>query len=311
MKLNAAVGNKAPNHVADVRTVQTLINRHMKSLTPLLPIKVDGACGPITIGMISEFQKRVVGFKRPDGRVDPGGKTFRALMSQSKAPEEGSKKSETLGPLLDAQIHRSTKNGEQASEPQVEKPGKTLSETDYRKAAIVLGVELATIKAVASVESRGNGFLSNGKPKVLFEGHWFSRFTKGKFDAKHPTLSYKKWTKRHYKGGTAEYSRYLTAYALDAVAAMKSTSWGRFQIMGFNHDKCGYGNVKDYVEDMYKSELYHLLAFVKFLKHTGLDKHLKAKNWAAFARGYNGPGYAKNKYDILMKQAYEAFSSGD
>jgi hypothetical protein len=30
-------------------------------------------------------------------------------------------------------------------------------------------------------------------------------------------------------------------------------------------------------------------------------------NWAAFAKGYNGPGYAKNAYDVKLAQAYAKF----
>lgn len=35
---------------------------------------------------------------------------------------------------------------------------------------------------------------------------------------------------------------------------------------------------------------------------------LKNKDWAAFAKGYNGPEYAVNKYDVKMKDAYERYA---
>lgn len=308
MKISAAVGNKAPNHFADVRLVQTLINRHIGSLRPLLPLRVDGRCGPLTIGMIIDFQRRVVGFKKPDGRIDPNGKTFTALCANDNQSTANPRSGYYSPALLEAQIYHRSSIDKQLS-PDQDRQTKALTGADYQKAAILLGIEVAAIKAVASVESRGDGFLSNGKPKVLFEGHWFSRFTNGKFDKYYPTLSYKRWTKKYYRGGTAEYQRYLSAAALDQEAAMKSTSWGRFQIMGFNHNKCGYTNVKDFVSEMHQNEGHHLYAFVNFLRSTGLDVHLKAKNWAAFARGYNGPEYAKNKYDTRIRQAYEAYST--
>jgi hypothetical protein len=186
---------------------------------------------------------------------------------------------------------------------------KTLTEVDYQAAANVLSVDVATVKAVAAVESQGGGFLSNGKPKILFEGHWFSKLTKGQYDKSHPSISYPRWTKAHYLGGSAEYGRYNTALALDREAAMKSTSWGSFQIMGFNHAKAGYTTVEVFVQDMYKNEGYHLSAFIKFLKSVKLDAHLRAKDWAAFAKGYNGPGYAENNYDTRLAQAYKAYSA--
>lgn len=303
--IKQAVGQNAPNNREDTRMVQELLNQHIPSLTTLQSLIIDGLCGQKTINAINAFQSRVLKFSHPDGRVDPVGRTFSGLLA---APRHGAFTKAT-NDLIQAQIQaQKTKIGKTAEPPQ--SASKSLRDADYQQAATTLGVEVAVIKAVATVESRGNGFLSNGKPKILFEGHWFSKFTKGQYDKSHPKISYQKWTKAHYRGGTAEYSRYNTAYALDATAAMKSTSWGKFQIMGFNSSKCGYGSdVKKFVDDMYKSEGLQLMAFVRFIQSTGLNKHLKARNWAAFARGYNGPGYAQNKYDVLMKQAYEAFSS--
>ena len=37
-----------------------------------------------------------------------------------------------------------------------------------------------------------------------------------------------------------------------------------------------------------------------------LVEWLRERNWAKFARAYNGPGYAQNQYDVKLKQAYEA-----
>ena len=308
MRINRSGGNGSTNYSSDVKTVQRLLNKHIVSLSPLLALIEDGDCGPVTTGMIIEFQGRIMGLRKPDGRVDPVGKTIEALNDYKKS---GSEKKQPVNDLLLFHVQTFLKMANVwAGKTAVSSTSRTLKETDYTKAATILGVEVATIKAVAHVESSGSGFLSNGLPKILFEGHWFSKFSKGKFDAKNPTLSYKKWAKKHYKGGVAEYARYNAAKALDSDSAMKSTSWGKFQIMGFNYTKCGYSDVKTYVKDMYKSEGAQLTAFVMFLKSTKLDIHLKSKNWTSFAKGYNGPAYAENKYDIRLQQAYNAFSAG-
>lgn len=55
---------------------------------------------------------------------------------------------------------------------------------------------------------------------------------------------------------------------------------------------------------MSRSERDQLELFANFLQNTGLDKYLRAKNWAAFSRGYNGPGYAKRRYHTRMASAY-------
>lgn len=274
LTITQAVGTGGKNNPEDVRAVQTLLNNNLYRLTPLAPLAVDGLIGPVTIGAIEEFQRRALGFARPDGRVDPEGRTLVELQN-----------AETAG------------------------LARGITDEDYARASKRLGVDVATLKAVATVESQGDGFLDNGEPKILFEGHWFSRFTGGQYDQSHPTLSYHRWTKEHYKGGTAEYDRYREAAALDETAAMKSTSWGAFQIMGFNHKDAGYDTVEDFVEAMRESEAKQLLALAAFIKSKELVSYLQNKDWAAFARHYNGPGYARNQYDQKLEEAYHRFAN--
>ena len=63
-----------------------------------------------------------------------------------------------------------------------------LTESDFKHAAELLGVEVAAIKAVLEVET-GNkgGFLAVGKPTILFEGHifWSQLKNRGIDPAKH------------------------------------------------------------------------------------------------------------------------------
>lgn len=84
--ISASVGSGGTNKAADVLTVQTLLNRYLAAQEePLLD-----ACGtidPDTILAIQAYQKDVVGIAAPDGRIDPGGRTWKALDSgQGFAP---------------------------------------------------------------------------------------------------------------------------------------------------------------------------------------------------------------------------------
>lgn len=185
---------------------------------------------------------------------------------------------------------------------------KLLNENDFKNAAQNLGCEIAAIKAVAEVESPKSGFLPSGRPTILFEAHIFSKFTNHKYDISHPHISSKKWNKSLYKGGESEYNRLEEAIKLDRIAALKSASWGKFQVMGFNFEICGWLDVETFVNDMYISEGKHLKAFVGFIKSNKLDKHLRDRNWEKFALGYNGPGYKQNNYHIKMKNAYEKYA---
>lgn len=179
-----------------------------------------------------------------------------------------------------------------------------LSEADYEHAALTLGCEVAAIRAVADVEAGGAGF-KDDRPKILFEGHIFYRYTNGRFAVDHPDLCYKTWTKKFYaKTQAGEWLRFNAASSLDAKAAVLATSWGKFQIMGFNHMKAGYLTPALFVAGMSDGEPEQLKAFVAFLQNTGLDKPLAAKDWAAFAKGFNGQQYKLNRYDEKLAEAY-------
>lgn len=173
-----------------------------------------------------------------------------------------------------------------------------------------LGCSVHAVYAVAQVESRGGGFNPDGTPKTLFEGHWFHKYTKGAYAAAYPSISYPKWTKQFYgKTWQQEQERLKTALSLNATAARMSTSWGAFQIMGFNFSVCGYTSVDTFVEDMHKDENAHLQAFTGYVLGTGLAKHLAALDWDKFAYFYNGPEYQKNDYAGKLARAYAKSSS--
>ena len=180
-----------------------------------------------------------------------------------------------------------------------------LTDEDYEKAAAELGCEVAAIQAVADVESAGNGFLDDDQPKILFEAHHFSRLTGHQYDTSHSSISSRYWNRSLYKGDKKEHDRLAEAAALNREAALQSASWGKFQVMGFNYASCGYGTLQGFINDMYESESGHLRAFVGFIKmNNNLLVALRARDWAKFALGYNGTGYAVNKYDQKMLSAY-------
>ncbi len=188
------------------------------------------------------------------------------------------------------------------------------AETDIESAARELNVEVAAIKAVNQVESAGRrGFLANGKIMILFEGHVFWKELKKlginprNHIAGNENILYESWTKKHYKGGPLEHDRLNQAIKINKNAALASASYGKFQIMGNNYKACGFNSVEDFVNAQVTGEGAQLMAFVNFLKANNLVTALRNKNWAAFARGYNGSEYAKNQYDVKLAAAYKKF----
>jgi len=188
-----------------------------------------------------------------------------------------------------------------------------ITEQQYKDSAKQLNCEVAALKAVAEVESGGDGFLKDGQCKILFEPHVFwkelrklgidpSTF-KGVEDILYPV-----WGSKPYGKVSAQHERLDRAILISRDAALKSASWGKFQILGLNYKLSGFGTVREFVEAMNKNEDEHLKAFVSFIKNTMLDDELRAKDWKGFARGYNGALYYKNNYDKKLAASYLKFS---
>lgn len=194
-----------------------------------------------------------------------------------------------------------------------------LKKEDFVQAAKLIGCETAALRAVQKIETGGRGgFLSTGKPTILFEGHVFwsqlrkrgidpNRYVEGNED-----ILYPKWTRKWYKGGIGEWSRLERAKEINEEAALASASWGMFQVMGFNYASCGESSVRSFVAKMSTSEEEQLLLTCIFIRrNTRMRNALKNKEWATFARLYNGTGYKANRYDTKLEQAYAYYSRQD
>ena len=188
-----------------------------------------------------------------------------------------------------------------------------MNNTDLTLLANEYDLDFDVIKAVVTVESLGEGFDKTGYPKILFEGHWFHKFTKGKFDKTNPTISYKRWTTKYYN--MSQKKRLTEAYRLDADAALMSTSWGLGQVMGFNYKLVGYTTVDLFAQAMFENEYLQAKAMFDYIKNTGLleplkritkelDKDERIIHWRKFAYSYNGSGYEKNNYHNKLDDAF-------
>ena len=189
---------------------------------------------------------------------------------------------------------------------------KLLSESDYVEAAKALGCEVAAIKAVAEVESAGNGFIldtvaQTPVPKILFERHISRRqIAAARTDPMKIPSDICQAKRGGYLGGFAEHTRLAKATEYGRTEALNSASWGKFQIMGFNYELCGYKTLQAFINDMYANEGGHLRAFVGFIKsNPNLLRAIRTKNCAAFALGYNGKAYKENNYDVKMENSYK------
>ncbi len=186
---------------------------------------------------------------------------------------------------------------------------KPLSAAGLAAASARLGVGAPALWAVLTVETSGCGFLPDRRPKILFERHWFSRLTQRQFDAQAPDISNTNGG-GYGSGGAFQHQRLAKAIALNRPAALKSTSWGLGQIMGFNATKVGFANVNGLVAASQDSEDAQLEAMVTFIEQANLADSLRAADWAAFAFSYNGQDFQKNKYDEKLDLFHKRYLQG-
>ncbi|MGL1190363.1 hypothetical protein ACSTLL_00755 [Vibrio parahaemolyticus] len=74
--IESSVGAGGVNKKKDVKIVQILLNSQAKAEKLI----TDGLCGSKTIGEIFSYQRTIMPGWKPDGRVDPNGRTFRELL---------------------------------------------------------------------------------------------------------------------------------------------------------------------------------------------------------------------------------------
>lgn len=190
-----------------------------------------------------------------------------------------------------------------------------LTEEDFTQAAEQLGIDVATIKAVISIEAGAGhqGFHAPGKPIINFDLAMFRRAASkrginlNKYKKSHKIVFNRANTQKYGSYQAAQHERLRSAMTIDSIAAIDGTFWGMFQIGGFNWKKCGAKSRGEFVERMSDSEHEQLELFVNFIKTNGMDKYLKKKDWAGFARCYNGPSYARRGYHTRLAKAYKKY----
>lgn len=175
---------------------------------------------------------------------------------------------------------------------------------DFHRAAGRIGCSVGVIRAVWQVEAAGRPFRNDGSLERRFEPHHYPS---------------SKWGAIGFsvKSGEAPWRASLRlsndtmankAYDLDANGMLRATSFGGPQIMGFNAADAGFASAREMVDAMNKSEGQQLDAFVTLVLKWGLGSALRAKDWATFARRYNGPGQVSH-YANLLERAYGVTST--
>jgi hypothetical protein len=117
--LNQTVGRTGRNKPVDVMIVQHLLNLNHESADLGEPLAVTGTLDAATADAIESFQSKAMGNKKPDGRVDPGGRT----LSKLAGPVKNRDTLKTLRSVLHASSDTTVARPDEASG--------TLSNIDY------------------------------------------------------------------------------------------------------------------------------------------------------------------------------------
>ena len=192
------------------------------------------------------------------------------------------------------------KNAQAITQEQLQSIARDLGDANTRR-----------INAVAKVESAGGGWFDSGLPKILYERHKFWGFTAlaNRIKSWFANPSAGDYTTDANKNGINDsWEKLSFAACKDPLAAFRSVSIGKFQVMGQWYRELGYEHPIEMLWAARNSEYaqYKMLSgYIIEMKLQGAFLKISSnpENCRDFARGYNGPAYAK--YDYHTKIAKE------
>lgn len=176
-----------------------------------------------------------------------------------------------------------------------------------------LDIPPAALAAVVAVESGGRlsaRVAGRDEPLIRFEGHYFDRRLAGRARAiaREAGLADPRAGRiKNPRGQEARWSMLKRAASIHHVAAHESCSWGCGQVMGAHWRWLGYPSVDVLVAEARNGIGGQVRLMGRFIEKTRLDEALRREDFKAFAKGYNGPAYAKNAYDRRMADAFTAY----
>lgn len=178
-------------------------------------------------------------------------------------------------------------------------PSPAPASVDITALAADAGIPVPVLEALREVES-------SGKANVLrFEPHIFIRL-RPELEAQIP-----------YTRGRVVWSTIATetdneafahAYSLHKEAAVKSTSWGAYQVMGSHllslHDGKPDDALAEFALDPEGTSAALLARWFKHNQRARRAANSEPPNFAALALAYNGSHYAKHKYHLRLAKAW-------
>lgn len=176
------------------------------------------------------------------------------------------------------------------------------------------GISTAALAAVVEVESNGITFArveGRNVPVIRIEGHYFDRLvpaSKQKAARAAGLASPKAGAVKNPKSQADRYRMFQRMCDIDKDAAIMSCSWGVGQVMGVHWRKLEFASPAAFHTFVMSGLRNQIEVMVRFIEENGLLDELQRRDWAGFARIYNGPRYKDNAYDVKMAKAYAVYN---
>jgi hypothetical protein len=193
--------------------------------------------------------------------------------------------------------------------------------------ATALGINTASAAGIMKVESGGATFSgATDKSLMRFENHvFFRRWGNANAAAFNDHFRFDQgagahaWEGHRYRDaptdpwnefhGNQSRERHVLelAVGLAGDVAYECASFGAGQVMGFNFATVGFASAREMVEQYDRSERSQITGIFEYIQGAHLEGAIRAGDYRAVARGYNGAGQV-DAYAARMENAADAYA---
>ncbi len=187
-------------------------------------------------------------------------------------------------------------------EPEVIEAARRVGAARELPPEVLLAVSLVETNAVAHARVGGRR-----EPLIRFEGHYFDRRLDGEGRERARAAGLASPSAGAVANPASQAARWALlgrAAAIDTEAAYASVSWGLGQVMGAHWQRLGFASARALAAHARSGADGQLDLCARFLLAEDLADRLVAKDFAGFARRYNGSNYRANRYDEKIEAAW-------
>ena len=184
-----------------------------------------------------------------------------------------------------------------------------LSRAQHLADALALPVDV--VQTIAHVESRGSDTAIRFEPHVFLRKHPNYLLGKENEDGTVGVIPYTRTSKKQSWDSIASHTNldaFMLAFALDRNAAVEATSFGRFQVLGSWLTQIGGGNsLVGFDAWRANPAVVSDELLIRWFNSNKAAKHAaRNRDWATFAKIYNGPGRVE-EYSALLSDANQRY----